>query len=562
MERVLRKTFAAAMAIAIVTVLLPVTARAEISDYWAEKDVDLRIEPHYENIAYCLDPIVTLQRFDDRGAWYWPATTSMNDSKLILTAATNASLVEAQADGLDNGMYFEVRLKVAATGTNVTLALRNDDTLNNVSVYLGTGNNFHGSYSGSSGTSHTNNFGAASAATWYKLGILFADPNVVFYAMYDNCTVIGYSQVSTANMTYDEIDWVELKQSVAAKTAYIDYFVQTSAHTDITTVGQASRALYLEPDESVTKYNVAYTLDDLKDVVTLSNESTVHDVIGYNPTGKDLANDNKLNESDLGEILLESPEDTDAKFRGKSVIKGWDSVRDASDESLENYLAGRHDVSRAYVIDYYVDDLKINISTSAGMSDKVEKYALKTFINEAGDEGAEITYDEEHGYYANWEDLDYVYVPRDVTSAEWRTMKEDVSNAVRKKCFSMVALTDSRPDEIVDPWFSVSSVKAHALGGLDIGTTWQATNALIGSILTGKDYAAVDGEDLDTEMAARSASMNTIEDGKTSTGPLSLVVMFASLLVWIVVITCMIIAAVLILGYVVRRKKHKGKHSK
>jgi len=560
MDRVLgnlRKSLAIVVAIAFVTVLVPVTARAEISDYWAPKDVDVRLEPHYESIAYTLDPIVTLQRFDAKGDWYWPATTSMNDSKLILTAATNASLDESRAGALDNGMYFEIRVKLAATASNVTLALRNDDGLNNVSIYIGTGNNFHGSYSGA-GTVHTANFGAASIDTWYKLGILFASPNVVFYAFWDNCTMIGYKQVSNANMTYDEVDWVELAQSVAAKTAYIDYFVQTSSHTEITTVGQASRALQLEPDETVTKYNIAYTLDDLKDVVTLSNDSTVQDVIGYNPTGKDLSNDNKLNETDLGQILLETAEDTNEKFRGRTVVKGWDSVRDTSDESIENYLAGRHDVSRAYVIDYYVDDLVINITASEGMATKVEKTAMKTFVGDAKDEGAEVTYDEEHGYYAGWDDVDYVYIPRDVTGAEWKSMKTDISNAVRKKCFSMVALTDSRPDEIVDPWFTVS-LTARALDGLDVGTTWQATNALVGSILMGEDHIAVDGEDLDTEMAARSASMNTVEDGKTSTGPLSMIVVFASLLVWIVVMILTIVAGILLAAFIVKRRKHKAR---
>jgi len=561
MDRVLgnlRKSLAIAVAIAFVTVLVPVTARAEVSDYWAEKDVDVRLEPHYESIAYTLDPIVTLQRFDAKGDWYWPATTSMSDSKLVLTAATNASLDEGVAGALDNGMYFEIRVKVAATGSNVTLALRNDDGLQNVSIYIGTVNNFHGLYKAVAGTVHTPNFGTVSADTWYKLGILFASPNVVFYAFYDNCTMIGYKQVSDATMTYDEVDWIELTQSIAAKTVYIDYFVQTTGHTEITTVGQASRALQIEPDETVTKYNVAYTLNDLKDVVTLSNDSTVQDVIGYNPTGKDLSNDNKLNKTDLGQILLETAEDTDAKFRGKTVVKGWDSVRDTSDESIENYLAGRHDVSRAYVIDYYVDNLVINITASEGMATKVEKTAMKTFVGDAKDEGAEVTYDEEHGYYAGWDDVDYVYIPRDVTGAEWKSIKTDISNAVRKKCFSMIALTDSRPDEIVDPWFTVS-LTAHALDGLDVGTTWQATNALIGSILMGEDNIAVDGEDLDTEMAARSASMNTVEDGKTSVGPLSMIVAFASLLVWIIVLTLTIVAGVLIASVILKRRKHKAR---
>ena len=557
-----RKFWAMASVIALLTVFVPFSVRAEVSDYWAEKDVGARLEPHYENIAYTLDPIVTLQRFDAKSYWYWPATTQMNDSKLILTAATNASLDESMAGSLDNGMYFEMRVKVAAIGTNVTLALRNDDALNNVSIYIGALDNIHGSYSKSTGTVHTVNFGAVSANTWYKLGILFASPNLVFYAFYDNCTMIGYKQVSDANMTYDEVDWVELKQTVAAHTAYIDYFVQTSTHSDITSVGQASRALILETEETVTKRNVAYTLDDLKDVVTLSNDSAVYGPIGYNPTGKDPANDNKLNETDLGEILMQTPEDTDAKFRGTTVVKGWDNVRDSVDESLENYLADRHDVTRAYVIDYYIDSMKVNISVTDGMATKVEKTAMKTFAGEAKDEGAEVTYDDDHGLYAGWNDIDYVYMPREITSSEWGDIKDKISNKVRAKCFSMVALTAARPDEVVDPLFDVGlSIKAHALSGLEVGTTWQETNALIGSILQGDDYTAVDAETLDSEMAAKSASMNTMDDGKTTSSGLSLVTCYNSWLLYIVVISVLVVSCVLIVLLVGKHRKHK-KHQK
>jgi len=558
-----KKMLAMAIAIAFVTVLVPISARAEVSDYWAEKDVDVRLEPHYENIAYTLDPIETLQRFDAKGDWYWPATTDMNDSKLILTAATNASFNVVNDANLNDGKYYEVRVKATACA-NFTFKLI-DDATHFLSIYLAANQGIRATYTAAASTVTTTSMGTWAGDTWIVLGIDMTLADTTFYAYYDtNRTVIGYRVAATQNLTdYANIIEVGLSQSVAVVTAYVDYFVQTSAHTDMTPIGQASRALRLNSEETEKRRNLAFTLDDLKDVITLSNDTSVQAAIGYTPTGKDLSNDNKINETDLGQIIAETPEDVNAKFRGTAVVKGWDSTRDAVDESLENYLADRHDVSKIYVIDYYIDDMKLNITVSEGMADKVEKSALKNFMADAEDQGAEINYDSDVGLRSDWTDFDYAYMPRDISSAKFTDMKNDLSNDVRKKCFSMVALTQARPSDVVDPMFeSPLAMGVPLTGKLNLGTTYQETNALIGSILQGKDYTAVDAETLDAQMASDSASgFNSVEDGKTSTEGMSLITTFYSFLLWSIVIIILVVSAILVVVMLGKHRKHK-KHAK
>ena len=550
-----------ASVIALVTVFVPMSARAEVSDYWAEKDVDARLEPHYESISYTLDPIEVVQRFDAQGDWYWPATTEMDDSKLTLTAATNASLNVAHDANLDDGKYYEIRVKATAA-SNFTFKLEDDGT-DYLSMMLAANQGIFAKYTSSTSTTTSASLATWAAATWVHLGIDCTAADTVFYVYYDgNGTVDGYATAANQNLTYSEIHEVEFSQSVAAKTATVDWFVQTSAHTDLTPIGQASRALRVTSEETVTKRNVAYTLDELKDVVTLSNDSAVQDVIGYTSTGKDLSNDNKLNDTDLGHILMETPEDIDAKFRGTTVVKGWDSMKDSIDESIENYLAERHDVAKAYVIDYYIDDMKFNITVTEGMAEKVEKATIKTFMDQAEDEGAEITYDDQVGIRSDYTDFDYAYMPRDITGQEWEDMKQDLSNAVRKKCFSMVALTQARPAEVVDPLFEfyimASMMGVDLTGDLDVDTTYQETNALIGSILLGEDYTAVDAETLDSEMATSSASgFDTVEDGKASTSGLSLITCYSSILIYVLVVVVVIASAFVIVLMLAKRKKHK-----
>jgi len=555
-----KKMLAIAVAIAFVTVLVPVSARAEVSDYWAEKDVDVRLEPHYENIAYTLDPIETLQRFDAKGDWYWPATTDMNDSKLVLTAATNATFNVANDANLNDGKYYEVRVKATAAA-NFTFMLT--DGTEYLSIFMAANQKIFAKYRATLVVT-TGSMGAWAADTWVRLGIDMTLTATTFYAYYDtNGTVIGYKVASAQNLTYAEITEVSLAQTVAAKTGYVDYFVQTSAHTDMTPIGQASRALRVGSEETEKRRNLAFTLDDLKDVITLSNDTSVQSSIGYSATGKDLSNDNKINETDLGQIITETPEDVDAKFRGTAVVKGWDSTRDAVDESIENYLADRHDVSKLYVIDYYIDDMKFNITVSEGMATKVEKSALKNFMDAAEDQGAEINYDSDVGLRSDWTDFDYAYMPRDITSAKFVDMRTDVSNEVRKSCFSMVALTQARPSDIIDPMFeSPLAMYVPLTGKLNLGTTYQETNALIGSILQGKDYTAVDAETLDAQMATESASgFDAVEDGKASTEGLSLVTTYSSYLLWFIVVIILVVSALVILVMLGKHRKHK-KHKK
>lgn len=546
---------------ALAVVVVPIGAQAAISDWWAEKDVDLRLEPHYESIVYTLDPIATLQRFDAKGLWYWPASTQMDDSKLTLTAATNASLHVSHAPTLDDGMYFEARMKVVATGTNVSMILKEDTGVYNVSIYIGIADNVHGTYTkADKSTAHTANFGAIVAGTWYKLGILFSGTTVTFYAYNDDYTVLGYKIVSDAKMTYADVEEVEFAQTVAAKTANIDYFVQTSVHSDLSPVGQASKALRVATEQVVSKRNVAFTLDELKDVVTLSNDSAVQITIGYAPTGKDLSNDNKLNQTDLAQILMETAESTSAKFTGTTVVKGWDSVRDSVETSIEDYLAGRHSVSRVYLIDYYMDDMVFNVTTTSGMATKVEKTAIKAFISNTKAKGGEINYDDEVGLRKDWTDFDFVYMPRDITSVQWKAIKEDVSNSVRKKCFSMVALTQARPNDVVEPIISLSIAGAFVpfSGDMELGTTFQMTNALIGNILRGNEYAPVNAAILDDQMASVSASgFDTIEDGKATASGMSLVVSFTSILLWVIGISVLCICAVIVVLMLGKRRRRK-----
>jgi hypothetical protein len=275
-----------------------------------------------------------------------------------------------------------------------------------------------------------------------------------------------------------------------------------------------------------------------------------------------------MNLTDVGHVIAETPEDMDAKFRGPTEVKGWDSVRDAVDESLENYLAERHNVAMVYLVDYYISDMKVNITASKGLCDEIERSASKNFMSIAEDEGGEVEYDENPGYWTNWRDFDYAYLPRDITAAEWATMKKELSNEVRKDTISMVGLTLARPTDVIDPMFgwsplSIARTATEITGDLDLDTTYQETNALIGSILTGYDYTAVDAEDLDAEMETSSASgWDVVDDGKTTTSGLSLVTCYGSILVWIIVgIVASSIAIVAILAFAKKKKrKRKKKH--
>jgi len=552
-----------------VLVIMFAPVKVSAAGTFAEKDVDVRLEPHYENIAYTLDPIESLQRFDLKGDWYWPTTTTMGDSKLLLTGATNASLHVSNEANLDDGYYFETRMKPGAA-CNASFILKNDDAANYTKIVFAANSYVYGIYMATAGSTTTASLGGWTAATWYKVSIEFDGADMNFRLFYDsNNTVIGTKSASGQNMTYDEVDEVEFAQTVALKTVYVDYFVQTGAHTDYTVVQQTSRALRIEPEDTVTVRNIAYTLDEIPDIVTLSNDSAVQDATGYTATGIDITNDNKINETDLADIMRETPEDIDAKFTGTTVVKGWDSMRDATDESIETYLEERHDVSHVYVIDYYIDDMKYNVTVTEGMADKIEKSAIKNFMNLAEDEGAEVNYDDSVGWRSDWTDYDYTYMPRDVSAAEWTEMKQDLSTEVRKDTVSMVALTLNRPSEIADPLFNwplvFSAVRTMDItGDLDVDTTYQETNALIGAVLEGDDYLATDAEDLDTAMTAASASgWDTIEDGKTTTSGFSLVTVFSSYITWALYVGIGAVLTLVVVFLVLRYKKAgKGKSGK
>lgn len=551
-------------AIMFLTVLTPIQVQGAVSDYWAEKDVDVRLEPHYRDISYSPDPIETVSRFDLKGtSWYIPTTSSVNDSSLILgPGASNATLNVKNDAHLNDGRYFEVRVKLNTIG-NFTLTLWTADQ-NRTQVMLAHTGKVYGKFNETTILTSTLSLGAWTADTWIKLGIFYGAQKVV-YATYDNGTELGHAAI-TCNMTYTDVDHVELKQSVALKTATVDYFVVTSTKTDLTPVSQASRALKMDDEEQTSRRYVDSTLDNIDDVLTLSNDTAVANAIGYTPSGIDITNDNRLNQTDLAKVITETPEDIDASFSGRAVVKGWDDVRDTTEETLDTYLADRHQVSKMYVIDYYIDDMKVNISVSEGLADKIEKSAIKDFMSISEDEGAEVSYDDDSGLREDWSDFDFAYIPRDVTSTEWAQMKEDLSNEVRKQTVSIVGLCQKRPTEVTDPMISspfMLGSSAMALeGDLDTGPVYQETNALIGSVLAGNDYTAVDAETMDTAMSANNQTdFGVMDDGKPAESGFSLVTVFGSMLLWIIVVFVVVLSAVLVGLMLVRRHKH-GKKKK
>ena len=570
----MKKNFGIAKIASAITILallfsfMPVPVQAAVSDYWSEEDIGVRLEPTYESIIYTKDPIEIVQPFDAAGDWYVPATSVLRDSRLNLTGATNASLNLAKNSNLDDGTYFEIRFKGLGTDGNTSIQLIDSADSGTVKIIMGANGKAYCSWPATAATQLKSLNTTYVANTWYRLGIFYhASAGVTFQTRYDvNYSVIGSYVTNQCNVTFAEIDKVNLAQSVATKTVWVDYFVQTLTREVVTPIGQASNALRVGAEEDAKRYNVAFTLDSIEDIVTLSNQSAVQTPIGYTATGIDVSNDNKINTTDLGEVITETPEDANVRFVGNAKIKGWDSVRDAQEETISDYLAKKHDVVKVNIIDYYTSAMKINISANKVMTNKIEKIAIQQFISMINDKGGTITYDSEVGFRSDYTDFDYAYIPRDLTSTQWNALKSDLSSKIRKEALPIVALTLDRPADLSTSWWERNNpltIGMMAMNGeFDLDTTWQATNAFIGNILRGLNFMAPDANEIDSEMESNAASgWDIMDGGKATTGGLSMLSVLESHLDWVLVIAGIVLIAVVIIAVVIATQKHRKRKS-
>jgi hypothetical protein len=534
------------------TVPIFAVAESTVSNLWAEKGVDIRVEPHYSNIIYTLDPLEVVWRFDDVGSGYVPATSVIDDSKLNLTGATNASLEVSRDANLNDGTYYEIRTMLYETSGNLSFQLTDAGASETVKIMMGATAKIYYSVPVTASTTVGVLLATFTAGTWYRLGIWYTSTTAMTFVVYADAdyTVLGSASVTGANVTYSEIDKLNITQGVGAKHALVDHFAQTNGHSSLVPTSTASNALKLQTDEDVRSYHLVYEIANVGDFATLSNDTAVETAIGYTPTGISITNDNDLNGTDIGEILMETSEDQDKTFEGTSEVKGWKSLSDSMDDSILSYLADRHDVPTASIglIDYYADDVAFNITSTAAMQDKIVKSGTKNFMSIAKDHNGKVTYSEEPGYWTNWRDFTSVYIPRDVTPAQWEQMKADYSNGVRKDSVSLVALTQEKPDDVTSSWLErhVTSSILAGQSDLTVDRIWQATNAFLGNVIRGEG-TAVDAEDLDTAMAHTSSGWDTIEDGKAVDQPLSMAVVYSSALDYAVyiVIGGIIVAAVI-----------------
>jgi hypothetical protein len=574
----------AAIIVVAAMLFVNIQAQASLTDTVTNDDsINPRIEPTYSVIAFTFDIPTVIQRWDDSQGWYIPATgATIDDSKVNLSGAANVSLDKSTDASIYGGMNYEVRILNWQTSANSSLQLKDAGASETISIYLAANAKIY--YSVPNATSPAVKgvlLAAYTAGTWYRIGIEYTASNAVtVYALYDNCTEIASASVKAVNVTYAEIDQVNLAQTVGAKQTLVDFFYISAGNTETAPLAASSRMYRVEPTDKVERYNIAYNLDDMpSEVTTFSNYSSIQDAANYTPTGITAATDRKINDTDTGNILAETQEDAAQDQRGKVVAKGWADPKTATEDQLQGYLEDKYDTANVWLIDYYMSECKLNMTLSDSESNQIKKSAMKNWANIVKDNGGETSYVDDAGLVNEWHDIDYTYVSRDVTSDEFAVMRVDLSNEVRKDTISMVGITAEDPNSITEPYFGIPALGGdgnviRTMGTLVGGPIVQFTNLVLGNAVADKQSTVIDMKAIDLETGAKvtgagvariSAATQTapVEDGKATTAGLAVIGVFAMVLIIdIIIIVAIMFIALAVIGAVFGAKKHKEREEK
>jgi len=354
----------------------------------ASGDFDVEYVPGYRDVTCVLDPIQNLQRFDSVGDWNLIGTPLLDDSTMTAGQNQGMNLTVADSATVDGGTYFEIRVKTNSTAANCTMLLDEFSSSNQAAIGLGLTKIVYSYYDGTDLI--YGNLGTTFAAnTWYRLGINFVGDDVAFSAYADNYTLIDSDTVSDCAMAYADVDSIIIRETAAVHTATFDYFFQTEDRTSKAEATYTSVDLNLDPSRTEKFEKMKIDFGD-KDMVpgSYSDQDFVHAAYNYTLTGKDIANDRYLNQTDFGEIL-NGVKETKTPVTGQAKYMGWQDLYHDNELNLQNYLADHYKVSidQVGIVDYYVSSMGLNYTWTASVQDKVESFWYSAMKSIAGDLG-------------------------------------------------------------------------------------------------------------------------------------------------------------------------------
>ena len=541
-------------------------------------DVDIELVPKYREVTYVLDPIETLQRWDARGDWNLIGTPVIDDSLLMCEQNEGANLTHADWPAIDNGMYYEARMK--ADATTAAGGMRLDQFGSSDQILIGfnaTGDIYCAYYTGSA--TKYKELGSYAANTFYRVGVLFETSQVTFYGYYDNYTATGSAAVTDCGLKYTDVDSIILNESAAGRVMYFDYVYQTSDRTPVTSTSATGTGVNAGPKETDRFMRMKVDFSDREmDPATYSDYSAVHSAVGKAVSTKSLNNDRYLNMADFGQVLA-STKETDIPIIGTAKFQGWKDLRTDNERQLQEYLADKHNVGvdQIHVVDYYVTDLSLNYTWGKDVADKVQETWFDATRDLAEDLGADLVFKEGRdpalpdmplslgkttfsAVLPKAADLENVYFPAAISQKSFETMMKDLSDRLREKTIGAALLVPENFANITDRaalGFSLQdaadmAILDNALKNLD--QAFQFTDLALGEILNGTDYLDMDLSGVQSSVSGWSI----FGDGKPESQPLSSVSVMGSTLVLIIVIVVIVVIACVATSFLLT-KNRKGR---
>ena len=540
------------------------------------QDVDVGLVNHYRNLDYTMDRMETLQRFDGLGIWNKVGAAVIDDSTLICEQNQGVNLTAADWAHLADGNYFEMKARANSTASDGYMKLMDAAGTAYLQIGLGTNAKVQALYTNATGVATTVNVTTAySANVYYKLSIEFGVDQVTFAAHHENGTLIASSVVTSFDLTYDLVDQILIKQAAATKTLTVDYFFQSSARTSFTPASMKENSARVDPTESKDFVSMKLDFSGANDIpATFSNDPIVHEAMGNTVADTSISNDRYVNLTDFADILG-STKESNAPVVGTAKFKGWQNLHDDSEQQLRQYLAEKHGVGvdTISLIDYYVDDMKVNLTWSASLEDKVKDAWYSSVKSESKAIGAELTYNNgatsasmvpmdvrgtKLDLLKGYEDVRYVYFPSTVTQAQYDAMLKAVSNTVREKTIGCALIAQASYKNVSDPGLFGLTVGMHLsanpvrTGAENFDSSYQFTDAMIGEVLDSKDSA-----DVDMNTVQESQNWTVVQDGKPASTPATTMVLLNAGEVWLIVIVIVIAIIAVVCAVVYGKKRRK-----
>lgn len=381
----------------------------------AAEQIKVKTDVTYRDAVFSIMAPDYIQRFDaDLESALW-TSSGVNDTcglvvfdshGMMLTSENNSDLIYSKEITLNSGDdAFVIGTRMTRLNSNMTQGINITDGSSKYVALEFRNDTIEAFYTNAAGTDLSAEITTISNSTDWNYMTIYTDGT--------DCQVtvegVGvFTLASAVAFNASEIATIDFHQRGYGE-GWVDFIYYAGySEDDLTSIPEpqplnltgetAKRATSPDGDDYTSYDNMEQSYDDMGITTSkMGGGEAFYDEWNITPVATStLESAAELTPEDLAQWTYQTPEDANTKYGGsvegmtsssgiKSIAVGFDDAQDAFENELADYAATQLNVDKVYIVDYYVEDMSLNITMGEELTNAMKYEYYYALFSEMGE---------------------------------------------------------------------------------------------------------------------------------------------------------------------------------